>query len=188
MMKLFSVQLVSLPLASLHCIGAYEIWKMRTSPISLKDFRKFYQPLDYFSQGKTYEMAEREIWKKILNWTPASGKVEGASLFTNASDFSFNKISCYLRKGIDAPIPAITTPTLQIGAWKTANGWHKQYQNLAQISYLHYGQPRIWYSVVQSNEKEMYKYVSREMPDLFKKCPEYFQRRSILIEPRTLLK
>ncbi len=34
---------------------------MRSSPIPLKDFKKFYQPLDYFSEGKTLEESENYV-------------------------------------------------------------------------------------------------------------------------------
>ena len=76
------------------------------------------------------------------------------------------------RKGIDKDIKNVTKPTLEASIWKTVNGWHKQTHNLDKISYLHYGKPRVWYSVPPCEESEFFMHACREIPAPFKRCSE----------------
>jgi len=56
-----------------------------------------------------------------------------------------------LNGGLTKELKGINSTYLYIGSWKSTFAWHKEDYDLAAINYLHYGKPKLWYSIPPSD-------------------------------------
>ena len=66
-------------------------------------------------------------------------------------------------------------------------GWHKEDCDLYSINYLHYGQPKFWYSVDLDYNEAFEAYVKSHFREQFQMCPEFIRHKTTLINSDNLL-
>lgn len=66
-------------------------------------------------------------------------------------------------------------------------GWHKEDMDLYSINYLHYGQPKFWYTVDMEDNAKFEEFAKAKFPEYFKECSDYIRHKTTLIHPQVLL-
>lgn len=112
------------------------------------------------------DSVDRSFWKNVKFDYPMYGADMSGSLFKsfknppevwnpnslpsilNVVRTRRSFISTHLvQLGATQNLPGITTPYLYFGMWKAMFAWHVEDMNLFSINYLHFGEPKSWYSV-----------------------------------------
>ena len=81
----------------------------------------------------------------------------------------------------------MTQPYLYVGVWRSLFGWHKEDVDLYSINYLHYGEPKFWYSIDLDSNEDFEAVANEYFQDLYRECPEFLRHKTTLIEPKILL-
>ena len=68
------------------------------------------------------------------------------SLFKSNS-FNLNRLGTCLDVILDQKAPGINTPFLYYGTWRSTLGLHTEDCDLYSVSFLHYGEPKVWYAI-----------------------------------------
>lgn len=65
--------------------------------------------------------------------------------------------------------------------------WHIEDADLFSVNFLHWGAPKIWYSVSPSNKARFEQMAQSLHPDLHHRCKGFLRHKDVLISP-TMLK
>lgn len=66
-------------------------------------------------------------------------------------------------------------------------GYHQEDMNLLSINYLHFGEPKIWYSIPASENEKFEKLMNKLYPKQLKECDEWLRHKSAFIHPAVLI-
>lgn len=59
--------------------------------------------------------------------------------------------------------------------------------DLCSINYLHFGKPKHWYAISESDNEKFENLIKKHFSEQLKKCDQYIRHKSILINPEVLL-
>ncbi|KAA8589908.1 hypothetical protein FQN60_013273 [Etheostoma spectabile] len=79
-------------------------------------------------------------------------------------------------------IKGVNTPYLYFGMWKSAFAWHTEDMDLYSINYLHFGEPKSWYSTL------FHRSTGKDWNDLLRSCEAFLRHKMTLISPSILKK
>lgn len=99
---------------------------------------------------KSYEDLADTVWSSLNKTTPTYGVDVPISLFDAEVPWNLNKLNSLLNLihsdyGIN-PSGLLNTYTY-FGEYKTVFAWHTEDMDASSANYLHYGEPKTWYSV-----------------------------------------
>eukprot|EP00242_Pyramimonas_sp_CCMP2087_P000247 CAMPEP_0198229740 /NCGR_PEP_ID=MMETSP1445-20131203/114280_1 /TAXON_ID=36898 /ORGANISM="Pyramimonas sp., Strain CCMP2087" /LENGTH=830 /DNA_ID=CAMNT_0043910213 /DNA_START=305 /DNA_END=2798 /DNA_ORIENTATION=+ len=134
---------------------------------------------------------EREFWKRITYAPPLYGAdVEGSLFDEKCNGWNVRKLNTVLSRTLESnglSLPGVTTPYLYWGMWRSAFAWHTEDMDLYSINYLHFGQPKSWYTIQPAHRARFEALVEGLIPELMRNCPQFLRHKEILVSP-TLLK
>jgi [histone H3]-trimethyl-L-lysine9/36 demethylase len=141
-------------------------------------------------EGGELDTIKQAFWKKIDS---ASAPLYGAdcpgSLFDPQNKGSWNMN--HLRSRLDivgTAMSGVNRPYLYFGQQRSMFPWHTEDMDLHSINLIHFGQPKQWYVVPPSQKDAMYEIGRKYLPKEFKRCPEFFRHKCLMIDPNILVK
>ncbi|KAJ8411110.1 hypothetical protein AAFF_G00181450 [Aldrovandia affinis] len=99
-----------------------------------------------------------------------------------------NSILDVIEEDCGVSIQGVNTPYLYFGMWKTSFSWHTEDMDLYSINYLHFGEPKSWYTIPPEHGKRLERLASGFFPNSFKSCEAFFRHKMTLISPSILKK
>lgn len=140
-----------------------------------------------FSPERCEEL-EQLYWKSLGYAEPMYGADVLGSIFLERTK-SWNV--AHLPNILDLmeeKVPGVNDAYLYAGLWKASFSWHLEDQDLYSINYLHFGAPKQWYSIPQSENAKFYALMKDIFSEDYKNCPEFLRHKTFLASPQFLFK
>lgn len=93
-----------------------------------------------------------------------------------------------LRYVDDELISGVMVPWMYVGSCFSAFNWHIEDHALYSVNYIHFGSPKVWYSVPGDFSEQFEQAMQDALPDLFKASPSLLHELVTQIHPRELVK
>lgn len=161
----------------------------------------------YLPKPRTFtleELSKLEInyWKNITYIPPLYGADTPGSIFRpNVSYWNVTRLDNLLNK-MKVALPGFThllisllnfcidlgvnTSYLYFGMWKSTFGWHLEDMNLYSINYIHYGAPKQWYAIPQSQRLKFERIARETYPSESAHCSEFLRHKTFVFSERFL--
>lgn len=99
---------------------------------------------------------------------------------------NFAKIRGSLLQHVQENIPGVIVPWLYVGMLFSSFCWHYEDQCFYSINYLHWGEPKCWYSVPGSAVNAFEQVMHKTFPDLFEAQPDLLFQLVTMLNPKVL--
>ncbi|KAK0531710.1 hypothetical protein OC842_003527 [Tilletia horrida] len=132
---------------------------------------------------------EGEYWRNLSMGKPAMyGADLPGTLFEPDMDcWNVGKLDNLLtRMRFRRKLRGVTTPYLYFGMWRATFAWHLEDMDLYSINYIHFGAPKQWYAIPQTERKRFETAMASAFPTDARKCPHFMRHKSYLVSPRYL--
>ncbi|XP_006092974.1 lysine-specific demethylase 4D-like [Myotis lucifugus] len=137
-----------------------------------------------------FEDLERKYWKTRLYYSPIYGADVSGSLFdANTKQWNLGHLGTIqdlLEQECGVVIEGVNTPYLYFGMWKTTFAWHTEDMDLYSINYLHFGEPRTWYTVPPEHGRRLERLARELFPGSSRGCQAFLRHKVALISPTVL--
>ncbi|KAL9655048.1 hypothetical protein ABK040_008831 [Willaertia magna] len=137
------------------------------------------------------DFMERRIWKNVLFRPAIYGSDLYGSLFTDdCPSWNLRNLDSYLSRILklqgNAVLPGINSPYLYVGSYKSLFSWHCEDLDLFSINFMHFGQPKIWYTIPSPYKKQFEDLAKQFFPEEFANCSQFLRHKTTLISPSIL--
>lgn len=134
------------------------------------------------------EELEQLYWRSLGYAEPMYGADMLGSLFLeNTTSWNVAQLPNVLDL-MEEKIPGVNDAYLYAGLWKASFSWHLEDQDLYSINYLHFGAPKQWYSIPQSDNAKFYALMKDVFDEDYKNCTEFLRHKTFLASPQFLAK
>lgn len=134
------------------------------------------------------EELEQLYWKSLGYAEPMYGADMLGSLFLGQTK-SWNVAQLpNILDLMDEKLPGVNDAYLYAGLWKATFSWHLEDQDLYSINYLHFGAPKQWYSIPQSEHEKFYNLMKEIFDEDYRNCTEFLRHKTFLASPQFLEK
>jgi len=99
-----------------------------------------------------------------------------------------NSLFQFLKREEKSNISGLTIPWLYFGMIFSTFCWHVEDLFLYSLNYMHYGSPKIWYSIPVGQKEKMDKYSLKKYEELKCKNKNLLDKLTLLIDPVELIK
>ncbi|KAJ2795712.1 hypothetical protein H4R20_005788, partial [Coemansia guatemalensis] len=134
------------------------------------------------------EELERIYWKNLLFQPPMYGADVLGTLFPPYAQFptwNIRNLPGLLRQ-IGQRMPGVNDPYLYLGMWKATFAWHVEDMDLYSINYIHFGEPKAWYSIPIESRGRFEMSMQNVFANDYKNCSQFLRHKSFLLSPRFL--
>ncbi|PIA14841.1 JmjC-domain-containing protein, partial [Coemansia reversa NRRL 1564] len=134
------------------------------------------------------EELERIYWKNLLFQPPMYGADVLGTLFPPYEQFptwNIRNLPGLLRQ-IGQRMPGVNDPYLYLGMWKATFAWHVEDMDLYSINYIHFGEPKAWYSIPIESRGRFEMSMQNVFANDYKSCSQFLRHKSFLLSPRFL--
>lgn len=132
------------------------------------------------------EQLERIYWKSLTYAEPMYGADSMGSLFSDKIKHWNVAHLPNLLDLMDVKLPGVNDAYLYAGLWKATFAWHLEDQDLYSINYLHFGAPKQWYSIPQSEANKFFNVMKDVFPEEYKNCHDFLRHKTFLVSPQFL--
>ncbi|KAK6464176.1 JmjC domain, hydroxylase-domain-containing protein [Scheffersomyces coipomensis] len=140
-----------------------------------------------FTEERCEEL-EKNYWRTLTYAEPMYGADMLGSIFEDSiKSWNVNSLPNILDL-MDVKLPGVNDAYLYAGLWKATFAWHLEDQDLYSINYLHFGAPKQWYSIPQSERERFFDIMQDTFHDEYKNCPEFLRHKTFLVSPAFLAK
>ncbi|UZJ57528.1 hypothetical protein CBS101457_006848 [Exobasidium rhododendri] len=132
---------------------------------------------------------ESEYWRGLnFGKAPMYGADLKGTLFTSATrHWNVGVLDNILtRLRLRRKLPGVTTPYLYFGMWRATFAWHVEDMDLYSINYVHFGAPKQWYSIRQSDRQRFELAMAGAFPGDSSRCKHFMRHKSYLASPAFL--
>ncbi|EPQ08007.1 Lysine-specific demethylase 4A [Myotis brandtii] len=140
--------------------GLFTQYNIQKKAMTVREFRKIANSDKYCTpRYSEFEELERKYWKNLTFNPPIYGAdVNGTLYEKHVDEWNIGRLKTVLdlvEKESGITIEGVNTPYLYFGMWKTSFAWHTEDMDLYSINYLHFGEPKSWYSVPPEHGKRL---------------------------------
>ncbi|MCI4391046.1 hypothetical protein PGIGA_G00129840 [Pangasianodon gigas] len=173
--------------------GLFTQYNIQKKPMTVKEFRKTANSDKFCSpRYDDFEELERKYWKNVTFNPPIYGAdVNGTLYDPDVDEWNVGRLNTILdtvENDSGITIEGVNTPYLYFGMWKTTFAWHTEDMDLYSINYLHFGEPKSWYSVPPEHGKRLERLAKGFFPGSSQNCEAFLRHKMTLISPSILKK
>ncbi|XP_068091473.1 lysine-specific demethylase 4C isoform X2 [Hyperolius riggenbachi] len=173
--------------------GLFTQYNIQKKPMTVKEFRRMANSDKYCTpRYLDYEDLERKYWKNLTFVAPIYGADVNGSLYDeDVNEWKIARLNTVLdvvEEECGISIEGVNTPYLYFGMWKTTFAWHTEDMDLYSINYLHFGEPKSWYSIPPEHGKRLERLAQGFFPSSFQGCEAFLRHKMTLISPSILKK
>ncbi|XP_067893015.1 lysine-specific demethylase 4A-like [Heterodontus francisci] len=173
--------------------GLFTQYNIQKKPITVREFRKIANSDKYCTpRYSDFDDLERKYWKNLTFNAPIYGADVNGTLYnegvTEWNIGHLNTILDVVEKESGITIEGVNTPYLYFGMWKTTFAWHTEDMDLYSINYLHFGEPKSWYTVPPEHGKRLERLAKGFFPGSAQSCEAFLRHKMTLISPSILKK
>ncbi|KAF5175251.1 Lysine-specific demethylase 5b [Thalictrum thalictroides] len=170
-------------------------WFGSASPSRLQIEKKFWEIVDG-SAGEVEVMYGNDLDTSVYgsgfprrdDSMPASVEVDEWNKYSS-SPWNLNnlpKLQGSMLQAVHNNIAGVMVPWLYIGMLFSSFCWHFEDHCFYSINYLHWGEPKCWYSVPGSEAQAFEKVMRKTLPDLFDAQPDLLFQLVTMLNPSVL--
>jgi hypothetical protein len=138
-----------------------------------------------FTTERCFEL-EHIYWKTLTFNSPMYGADMPGSLFDDSTkSWNVSKLKDMLDT-LPMKIPGVNSAYLYCGMWKSTFAWHLEDMDLYSINYLHFGAPKMWYSISQKDKDRFYDVMKDIWPEEHNNCKEFLRHKTFHASPSLL--
>ena len=136
----------------------------------------------------TCRAIEAEYWRTLnLGTPPMYGADQQGTLFDKRTvHWNVGSLDSLLSRTLKCALPGVTTPYLYFGMWRASFAWHVEDMDLYSINYIHFGAPKQWYAIRQSDRQRFESIMAATFPADARKCSHFLRHKSFLVSPSFL--
>lgn len=173
--------------------GLFTQYNIQKKPITVREFRKIANSDKFCTPRYTdFDDLERKYWKNLTFNPPIYGADVNGTLYdegvTEWNIGHLNTILDVVEKESGITIEGVNTPYLYFGMWKTTFAWHTEDMDLYSINYLHFGEPKSWYTIPPEQGKRLERLAKGFFPGSAQSCEAFLRHKMTLISPSILKK
>ncbi|XP_030061331.1 lysine-specific demethylase 4A [Microcaecilia unicolor] len=173
--------------------GLFTQYNIQKKPMTVREFRRTANNDKYCTPRYTdFEDLERKYWKNLTFNPPIYGADVNGTLYDKHVDEwnigHLNTILDVVERESGITIEGVNTPYLYFGMWKTSFAWHTEDMDLYSINYLHFGEPKSWYTVPPEHGKRLERLAKGFFPGSAQNCEAFLRHKMTLISPFILKK
>uniref|UniRef100_A0A8D0YWZ8 Lysine-specific demethylase 4A n=2 Tax=Sus scrofa TaxID=9823 RepID=A0A8D0YWZ8_PIG len=173
--------------------GLFTQYNIQKKAMTVREFRKIANSDKYCTpRYSEFEELERKYWKNLTFNPPIYGAdVNGTLYEQHVDEWNIGRLRTILdlvEKESGITIEGVNTPYLYFGMWKTSFAWHTEDMDLYSINYLHFGEPKSWYSVPPEHGKRLERLAKGFFPGSAQSCEAFLRHKMTLISPLMLKK
>lgn len=171
--------------------GLFQQINIQKKAMTVKQFSILANSAKYCTpRHSNFEDLERKYWKNVTYVAPIYGAdVNGSITDTDVNEWNINRLGTildYVNSDYGIEIDGVNTAYLYFGMWKTTFAWHTEDMDLYSINYLHFGDPKTWYSIPPEHGKRFERIASGFFPTSAKTCQAFLRHKMTLISPQIL--
>lgn len=143
-------------------------------------------------QEKVYYAADLPFMKyltkkDIQDMNNIEQKDHNKSLFTLQNiNLLENSLFQFLKEDEKSHISGLTMPWIYFGMIFSTFCWHVEDLFLYSLNYMHYGAPKIWYSLADNEKEKMNNFLRRKYEHIECKNSHLIEKLTLLIDPQEL--
>ncbi|XP_013163480.1 PREDICTED: lysine-specific demethylase 4C-like [Papilio xuthus] len=171
--------------------GLFQQINIQKKSMTVKQFAVMANSAKYCTPRHTnYDDLERKYWKNVTYVAPIYGAdVNGSITDPDVKEWNINRLGTildFVNSDYGIEIDGVNTAYLYFGMWKTTFAWHTEDMDLYSINYLHFGEPKTWYSIPPEHGKRFERIASGFFPTSAKTCQAFLRHKMTLISPQIL--
>jgi hypothetical protein len=168
--------------------GVYQQYNIEQKPIAVAEFRQ--KAEEVRDQCKISKLSpserDRAYWRTVAFNPVLYGADMPGSLFDSGVEaWNLAKLPNLLNL-LPTKLAGINDPYIYFGMWKAAFAWHVEDMDLYSINYLHFGEPKAWYSVPQREMAKFEQAASTLFPGESRSCKQFLRHKQSVISPSVL--
>ncbi|XP_039623038.1 lysine-specific demethylase 4B isoform X2 [Polypterus senegalus] len=173
--------------------GLFTQYNIQRKPMTVGEYRKLANSEKYCTpRHQDFDDLERKYWKNLTFVSPIYGADISGSLYDKGIDeWNIGNLDTLLdmvEQECGIVIEGVNTPYLYFGMWKTTFAWHTEDMDLYSINYLHFGEPKSWYTVPPEHGKRLERLAKGFFPGSSQGCDAFLRHKMTLISPSILKK
>ncbi|KAG8437055.1 hypothetical protein GDO86_007944 [Hymenochirus boettgeri] len=173
--------------------GLFTQYNIQKKPMTVKEFRRIANNDKYCTpRYADFEDLERKYWKNLTFNAPIYGADVNGTLYNkHVEEWNIGHLNTILdvvERESGITIEGVNTPYLYFGMWKTSFAWHTEDMDLYSINYLHFGEPKSWYTVPPEHGKRLERLAKGFFPGSAQSCEAFLRHKMTLISPFILKK
>lgn len=106
----------------------------------------------------------------------------------NNMPLAYNSLLRYVHHGKNSLISGVMVPWMYIGSCFSAFNWHVEDHALYSVNYIHFGSPKVWYSVPGDCSEQLEKAMRDALPHLFEASPSLLYELVTQLSPQELIR
>ncbi|KAL1023301.1 hypothetical protein UPYG_G00038920 [Umbra pygmaea] len=173
--------------------GLFTQYNIQKKSMTVAEYRQLANSRKYCTpRHKDFDDLERKYWKNLTFVSPIYGAdVSGSIYDPDVSEWNIGHLNTLLdmvEQECGIVIEGVNTPYLYFGMWKTTFAWHTEDMDLYSINYLHFGEPKSWYTVPPEHGKRLERLAQGFFPGSSQGCDAFLRHKMTLISPSILKK